>query len=86
LATRGQRLPARVSGCTLYKFFFNTENNRTSRDLIYEAMKMRTGNSKPRSPDDKIIVGGGIVEKKLQQISSEIMNGEADIESRGKIS
>jgi len=49
-------------------------------------MKMRTGNSKPRSPDDKIIVGGGIVEKKLQQISSEIMNGEADIESRGKIS
>lgn len=47
-------------------------------------MKMRTGNSKPRSPDDKIIVGGGIVEKKLQQISAEIINAEADIESRGK--
>ena len=27
---------------------------RSGRDLVYEAMKMRSGNWKPRSPDDEV--------------------------------
>jgi hypothetical protein len=29
-------------------------DNRTGRDLVYESMKMRSGNWKPRSPDDQV--------------------------------
>ena len=30
------------------------KNSRTGRDLVYESMKMRSGNWKPRSPDDQV--------------------------------
>ena len=31
-----------------------TPGFRSGRDLVYEAMKMRSGNWKPRSPDDEV--------------------------------
>ena len=31
-----------------------SSDNRTGRDLVYESMKMRSGNWKPRSPDDQV--------------------------------
>ena len=31
-------------------------NSRRGKDLVYESMKMRSGNWKPRSPDDQAIV------------------------------
>ena len=32
----------------------NETEVRSGRDLLYESMKMRTGNWKPRSPDDEV--------------------------------
>ena len=31
-------------------------NSRRGKDLVYESMKMRSGNWKPRSPDDQVSV------------------------------
>lgn len=38
---------------------------REAKDLVYEAMKMRTGVWKPWDRDRVEIVGGGILEKKM---------------------
>ena len=38
---------------------------REGKDLVYEAMKMRTGNWKTWDKNRFEVVGGGIVEKKL---------------------
>jgi hypothetical protein len=41
------------------------KKSRDPRDLIYEAMKMRTGNWRPWDNERVEIVGGGILEKKM---------------------
>ena len=43
----------------------NRSSDREAKDLIYEAMKMRTGNWKTWNKDRYEVVGGGILEKKL---------------------
>ena len=42
-----------------------SEGEREGKDLIYEAMKMRTGNWKTRDPARVTVVGGGILEKRI---------------------
>ena len=50
----------------LYKPIVMTkEGNRNKKDLVYEAMRMRTGNWEPQDVDAIKIVGGGILEKKI---------------------
>ena len=43
----------------------SNNDQREGKDLIYEAMKMRTGNWKSWDPNRVQIVGGGILEKKM---------------------
>lgn len=44
----------------------SAENStREAKDLVYEAMKMRTGTWRPWDRDRVEIVGGGILEKKM---------------------
>jgi len=43
----------------------DTSDNREGKDLVYEGMKMRTGNWKSWDPNRVQIVGGGILEKKM---------------------
>ena len=43
----------------------SNNEQREGKDLIYEAMKMRTGNWKSWDPNRVQIVGGGILEKKM---------------------
>ena len=54
----------------------SSSSARDPRDLIYEAMKMRTGNWKPWDRDRVSIVGGGVLEKELALASkkSELLN------------
>ena len=62
------------------------ETLRQAKDLIYEAMKMRTGNWKTWDRNRFEIVGGGILEKKMLEqgsmISEEALEG-LQHESRG---
>ena len=56
-------------------------------DLIYEAMKMRTGNWKSWDKNRVQIVGGGILEKKMLDNSNAKVNAQVESlqqhESRG---
>ena len=60
---------------------------RQAKDLVYEAMKMRTGNWKSWDRNRKVPVGGGILEKKMLEQGSvfadEALEG-LQHESRGK--
>ena len=63
-----------------------TENDRQGKDLIYEAMKMRTGNWKTWDPNRVQIVGGGILEKRILGERGGVEEHEGpQYESRGKI-
>jgi hypothetical protein len=63
----------------------DTSDNREGKDLVYEAMKMRTGNWKSWDPNRVQIVGGGILEKKMigERGGMEVL-GTPQHESRGK--
>ena len=63
--------------------------NRKGKDLIYEAMKMRTGIWPPQGKDLDKVVGGGLLEKQL--LSSPVFSQAREnpdvairFESRGK--
>ena len=62
------------------------ETLRQAKDLVYEAMKMRTGNWKTWDRNRFEIVGGGILEKKMLEqggmIAEEALEG-LQYESRG---
>ena len=67
----------------------NADGNREGKDLIYEAMKMRTGIWPPQGKDLDKVVGGGLLEKQL--LSSPVFSQAREnpdvairFESRGK--
>ena len=67
----------------------NNKADREGRDLVYEAMKMRTGVWPSQDHDAYKIVGGGLVEKQL--LSSPVFSHAREnpeiairLESRGK--
>lgn len=60
----------------------DTSDNREGKDLVYEGMKMRTGNWKSWDPNRVQIVGGGILEKKIRGGMEELETPQH--ESRGK--
>ena len=63
----------------------DTSDNREGKDLVYEGMKMRTGNWKSWDPNRVQIVGGGILEKKmLGERGGMEKLGTPQHESRGK--
>ena len=71
---------------TPYIFTDQEETLRQAKDLVYEAMKMRTGNWKTWDRNRFEIVGGGILEKKMLEqggmIAEEALEG-LQYESRG---
>lgn len=73
----GGRKPIKLDQETLDLF---GDLGRGGRDLVYERMKMRTGNWETRKRDEIKFVGGGILEKKL------LLTEEDDriIEGRGR--